>query len=67
MHFIEGGLKLFLIGLFLLILTLFCGWFRDIVRESSYMGYHTFDVQKNLRLGFILFIVSEVMFFSSFF
>jgi heme/copper-type cytochrome/quinol oxidase subunit 3 len=67
MHFIAGGVKLFLLGLVLLILVLFGGWFRDIVRESSYMGYHTISVQKNLRLGFILFIVSEVMFFSSFF
>lgn len=31
------------------------------------MGYHTTYVQSNLRLGFALFIVSEVMFFVSFF
>lgn len=31
------------------------------------MGYHTTFVQSNLRLGFMLFIVSEVMFFASFF
>lgn len=42
-------------------------WFRDIIREAVYMGYHTTFVQSNLRVGFILFIVSEVMFFASFF
>jgi heme/copper-type cytochrome/quinol oxidase subunit 3/predicted secreted protein len=42
-------------------------WFRDIIREALYMGYHTTYVQSNLRLGFALFIVSEVMFFVSFF
>jgi len=42
-------------------------WFRDIIREAVYMGYHTTFVQSNLRLGFMLFIVSEVMFFASFF
>lgn len=31
------------------------------------MGYHTRAVQRNIRIGFILFIVSEVMFFFSFF
>jgi heme/copper-type cytochrome/quinol oxidase subunit 3 len=66
MHFIAGGLFLLLIGLILFIGCLF-GWFRDIIRESVYMGYHTIQVQENLRLGFVLFIVSEVMFFFSFF
>jgi cytochrome c oxidase subunit 3 len=42
-------------------------WFRDIVRESTYMGVYTLAVQKNLRLGMVLFIVSEIMFFFSLF
>ena len=42
-------------------------WWRDIVRESSYQGKHTLEVVRGLRYGVILFIVSEVMFFSSFF
>lgn len=47
----------------------FCirGWFRDIVIESTFEGAHTKAVQKNIRYGFILFIVSESMFFFSFF
>ncbi len=42
-------------------------WWRDVVRESTYEGHHTFVVQLGLRYGMILFIVSEVMFFSAFF
>lgn len=52
-------------GFFLILFTMFL-WFRDIIREG-FLGYHTSSVLKNLRMGFILFIVSEIMFFFSFF
>nr|YP_009775677.1 cytochrome c oxidase subunit III [Dahlica ochrostigma]QJA15903.1 cytochrome c oxidase subunit III [Dahlica ochrostigma] len=42
-------------------------WWRDICRESTFQGLHTFLVSKGLRWGMILFIVSEIMFFLSFF
>lgn len=42
-------------------------WFRDVVLESTSLGYHTKNVKKLLRFGFLLFIMSEVMFFFSFF
>jgi cytochrome c oxidase subunit 3 len=42
-------------------------WWRDIVRESTFKGDHTSIVQYGLKLGFLLFIISEVMFFFSFF
>ena len=41
-------------------------WFLDIKREN-YLGEHNFLVSKGLRLGVILFIVSEIMFFFRFF
>jgi cytochrome c oxidase subunit 3 len=53
-------------GLFLIISCMSL-WFRDIVRESTFEGNHTARVQLGLRLGMILFIVSEVMFFVAFF
>lgn len=66
MHQITlGGLTL-LIGLISLLFTMFC-WFRDIVREGTFEGHHTLLVQRGLKAGMILFIVSEVMFFFSFF
>lgn len=42
-------------------------WWRDVSREGSLQGYHTSNVIKGLRLGIILFITSEVLFFLSFF
>jgi len=53
-------------GLYCLGLFLTC-WFYDIIIEATYEGHHTFAVQKNLRLGVVLFIISEIMFFVSFF
>jgi ubiquinol-cytochrome c reductase cytochrome b subunit len=38
-------------------------WFIDMVNESTFEGSHTYLVQRGLKLGVILFIVSEVMFF----
>jgi len=53
-----------LIAFFHLLFAL-TGWWRDVISESFI--YHTKAVQRGLRLGFILFIVSEVMFFFGFF
>jgi cytochrome c oxidase subunit 3 len=41
-------------------------WFISIIKESS-QGYHTSKVQHGLRMGMILFILSEVMLFFAFF
>jgi len=52
----------------ILYLTVIAGlWWRDVVREATYEGAHTAKVQTGLKLGMILFIVSEVMFFFAFF
>lgn len=58
--------KLLLIGLLLILFTIF-QWWRDVIRESTYQGFHTIDVSKGLRWGIILFITSEVLFFFAFF
>jgi heme/copper-type cytochrome/quinol oxidase subunit 3 len=42
-------------------------WWRDVVREATFLGHHTKAVQNGLRMGMILFIASEVMFFFAFF
>lgn len=42
-------------------------WWRDVVRERTFQGIHTKKVVKLIRLGIILFIISEVFFFISFF
>nr|YP_009655358.1 cytochrome c oxidase subunit III [Oomorphoides metallicus]QCL18075.1 cytochrome c oxidase subunit III [Oomorphoides metallicus] len=42
-------------------------WWRDVTRESTYQGLHTMKVSMGLRWGMILFIISEIFFFISFF
>nr|AKR07177.1 cytochrome c oxidase subunit III [Nigidionus parryi] len=42
-------------------------WWRDITREGTFQGLHTYSVTMGLRWGMILFITSEVFFFISFF
>nr|AFI23518.1 cytochrome c oxidase subunit III [Coridius chinensis] len=54
------------IGLGILMLTML-QWWRDIVRESTFQGKHTMKVVEGLKIGMILFIISEVFFFISFF
>lgn len=50
-----------------LILAVMVVWWRDVIREGSYQGHHTLVVQRGLRYGMLLFILSEVCFFFSFF
>nr|YP_011014880.1 cytochrome c oxidase subunit III [Caliscelis rhabdocladis]WQB38574.1 cytochrome c oxidase subunit III [Caliscelis rhabdocladis] len=51
------------------ILTIMCSiaWWRDVLRESTFQGNHTKKVIKGIKLGMIMFILSEIMFFMSFF
>nr|YP_010958560.1 cytochrome c oxidase subunit III [Centrotypus laticornis]UXF57636.1 cytochrome c oxidase subunit III [Centrotypus laticornis] len=42
-------------------------WWRDVIRESTFQGLHSNMVVKNMKMGMTLFILSEVMFFLSFF
>nr|UBN08835.1 cytochrome c oxidase subunit 3 [Neogeoscapheus hanni] len=58
--------QLIFMGFMIMILTMI-QWWRDIVREGTYQGLHTKFVTKGLRWGMILFIISEVFFFISFF
>lgn len=66
MHFFSGGGYVLLWGLVnvVFIVTL---WLRDVIREATFEGMHSKIVQKNLKFGFALFILSEIMFFFGFF
>jgi len=57
---------LLLLGISTILISIF-QWWRDIIREATYIGKHTSYVQKGLKLGIILFIISEVCFFTAFF
>jgi cytochrome c oxidase subunit 3 len=62
----TGGKFLVQLGLFTIIYVMYV-WWRDVIREALYEEKHNLRVQRGLRLGIALFIVSEAMFFFSFF
>nr|YP_002970972.1 cytochrome c oxidase subunit III [Nerthra indica]ACJ69461.1 cytochrome c oxidase subunit III [Nerthra indica] len=66
MWFHQNNSSLLIIGIIILMLTMI-QWWRDIVREGTFQGKHTIIVTKGLKWGMILFIVSEIFFFISFF
>lgn len=65
-HNFSNAYYTFYLSLFLVVVSMFF-WFRDIVTEATYLGDHSFPVQKSIGLGIILFIVSEALFFLAIF
>jgi heme/copper-type cytochrome/quinol oxidase subunit 3 len=64
--FIGGAglnLRLSVVGL----LVVRAQWWRDVSREARILGDHSKVVELGIRWGIVLFIVSEVFFFVSFF
>ena len=66
MYMHDEGWWLMAVG-FVGIAATMVGWWRDVVREATFDGYHTPIVQIGLRYGMVLFIASEVMFFVAWF
>nr|YP_010865921.1 cytochrome c oxidase subunit III [Sinopanorpa tincta]WGT92129.1 cytochrome c oxidase subunit 3 [Sinopanorpa tincta] len=64
--FHQFNSDLLFLGLIVTLLTMY-QWWRDISREGTFQGLHTLVVTLGLRWGMILFIISEVFFFISFF
>ena len=61
----DSGPYMFLIGLAAVLYVMFA-WWSEVVAESN-VGDHTPVVRIGLRYGFIMFIMSEVMFFAAWF
>ncbi len=61
----DSGPWIFLAGFVGVLYTMF-GWWSEVIAESR-VGDHTPVVQIGLKYGFILFIMSEVMFFLAWF
>ena len=61
----QNSLKMY--GVILLnIIFVSYQWLKDVVREGL-AGYHTQAVREGLMLGFIMFLITEVLLFASFF
>jgi len=66
LHTFKNISIIFFTTLFLVIYSM-CLWFRDVIVEGTYRGYHTLAVQKGIYIGIALFIISEVFFFLAIF
>ncbi len=64
--FHNHGPTCLIIGLLLTSLTAII-WWRDVIREGTYIGFHSSVVSRGLRWAIIQFILSEVLFFAAFF
>merc|ERR1712000_701549 len=62
----SGGGGLLFFGLVLVVVVMIT-WWRDIIRENTYEGNQSLQVENGLRMGMLLFITSEIMFFFAFF
>jgi len=65
-HVYSGGGFLLVSGLSIIILVM-TFWWRDIIRENTFEGNQTSQVEQGMRMGMLLFITSEIMFFFAFF
>uniref|UniRef100_A0AAU6QDQ7 Cytochrome c oxidase subunit 3 n=1 Tax=Laelaps sp. TaxID=3081785 RepID=A0AAU6QDQ7_9ACAR len=63
----HGLGSMFFFFSFMIVLMIFFQWFRDIIREALFQGCHSKLVKNGLKMGMVMFILSEVFFFISFF
>nr|WRY72505.1 cytochrome c oxidase subunit III [Zyginella mandali] len=66
MWFHKLSMNLMSLGIMITLMTMF-QWWRDVIREATFQGLHTNKVLDGMKMGMILFITSEVLFFLSFF
>jgi cytochrome c oxidase subunit 3 len=52
---------------FIVVISVISAWFYEVIKESREEGTHTQPVQNGLKIGMILFIISELMLFFAFF
>ena len=65
LYIAEGGPWMFFAGLVGVLYVMY-GWWAEVVHEGQ-TGDHTPVVRIGLRYGFVLFIMSEIMFFAAWF
>nr|YP_009092472.1 cytochrome c oxidase subunit 3 [Cyanoptyche gloeocystis]AIM52058.1 cytochrome c oxidase subunit 3 [Cyanoptyche gloeocystis] len=66
MHNLTYGLFILVFGVLVVLFSMYL-WWKDVIREGLYEGFHTQIVKQGLRYGMLLFILSELMFFFAFF
>ena len=58
---------IFIFNILLNVILIKILWFRDIIRERTFLGNHTLILKIILKFRIIIFIISELFFFISFF
>lgn len=64
---INYKFNIILIINFILIFIISIIWWRDVIRERTFQGNHNFYIINLLKFGIVLFIISELFLFISFF
>lgn len=64
--FNYNSIFLLCLGIFSILLNNY-QWWRDVTRERTFQGFHSLRVKLGIKIGMVLFICSEVLFFFSFF
>ena len=65
--YMHGATYVPLVGFLIALIACSILWWRDVIIEARNGHDHTDEVRHGLRMGMLLFIVSEVMFFFAFF
>ena len=65
--YMKEGSSILLLSGFAVLLWMFYRWWRDVVSEARSADDHNEVVRGGLRMGMVMFIASEVMFFFAFF
>jgi len=65
--YIDSGETIVFVYSFILLFYIIKKWAGDMIVEGTFQGMHTFVVQRGIVIGYLLFILSEIMLFASFF
>nr|YP_004581311.1 cytochrome c oxidase subunit III [Porites okinawensis]YP_009034317.1 cytochrome c oxidase subunit III [Porites panamensis]YP_009239119.1 cytochrome c oxidase subunit III [Porites lutea]YP_009253458.1 cytochrome c oxidase subunit III [Porites lobata]YP_009475735.1 cytochrome c oxidase subunit III [Porites fontanesii]YP_009475748.1 cytochrome c oxidase subunit III [Porites harrisoni]YP_654400.1 cytochrome c oxidase subunit III [Porites porites]AMZ79720.1 cytochrome c oxidase subunit III [Po len=65
-YFHYGLSQIMYLGVLIIVIIMFV-WWQDVIRESTFQGHHSLIVKQGIKYGMLLFILSEVLFFFSFF
>ena len=65
--YMHGSTYVPMVGFLIALIACSILWWRDVIIEARNGHDHTDEVRHGLRMGMLLFIVSEVMFFFAFF
>nr|AKM70045.1 cytochrome oxidase subunit III [Eucallipterus tiliae] len=64
---LNFNMNMFFLSNLMLMIIISMTWWRDIIRESTFQGNHNYNIMNLIKFSMILFIISEMFLFISFF